>query len=148
MVSVMRLMVRSITTFAIPPFWIRASMYFLIFWSSTSLSENVLPPNQLESQPRTMPSRKPTGLIFCPIIPWFLFQPFLFPSSVPSSPSGPACDLPPVLHGSSACVRDEPGPGVQDAVSSVVYRRQHILPLQRGLPLPTSHPCSLLPSSK
>jgi len=60
----MRFKVRSIITFEIDPFGIRAATYFLIFSSSTSLSAKVFPPYQLESQPLTIPNLNPTGLIF------------------------------------------------------------------------------------
>src|SRR4051812_24349965 len=133
MVSVMRLIVRSITTLAMPPFWIRASIYFLIFWSSTSLSENSFPPNQLESQPRTMPRRKPTGLIFCPIIPWFLFEPSSFLLSLLQASCRPR-----VLRGWSACARGVHVLAVLDAIFSACGLRQHALLLQRDQPLPTS----------
>src|SRR5690606_41812686 len=63
------------TTLAIPPLGIRAWIYSRILCSSTTLSEKVLPPYQLESQPRTTPNLNPTGLIFCPI---YLFLSFLF----------------------------------------------------------------------
>src|SRR6218665_165549 len=68
MVSVMRFSLRSITTLEMPALGIRASTYLRILCSSTNLSANDFPPNQLESQPRMMPKRRPIGLIFCPIL--------------------------------------------------------------------------------